>query len=82
MECLGGYFGDGELPLFAMYVQGVTVRLGRANNGPFMASTLAALRMGTVRPSLWSTTFSWSDAPQVLASPPLKPVLVRERTPP
>lgn len=79
VECLGGYFGDAELPLFAMYVQGVTLRLGRANNGPYIAPTLAALRSGTVKPSLWSTPFSWSDAPEVLASPPLKPVAVRER---
>lgn len=79
VECLGGYFGDVELPIFAMYVQGVTLRLGRANNGPYMAPTLAALRSGTVKPSLWSQPFPWSEAPEVLAAPSLKPVAVRER---
>ncbi len=79
VECLGGHLTDVELPLFAMYAQGVTFHIGRANNGPYIAPTLAVLRHGAVKPSLWSQPFPWSQAPEVLREPSLKPVAVRER---
>lgn len=81
VECLGGHFDDVALPLFAMYVEGVTIRLGRANNGPYVEPTLALLARGAVQPSRWSTASPWDDAPDVLREPALKPVLVREKTP-
>jgi alcohol dehydrogenase len=77
VECLGGYFDDVSVPAFAMYVEGVTLRLGRANNGPYVAPTLALLERGAVQPSSWSQVSAWDDAPSVLREPTLKPVLVR-----
>lgn len=79
VESLGGHLGDVELPLFAMYTQGVTLRTGRANNGPYIAPTLAVLRQGLVKPSSWSQPFPWAQAAEVLREPALKPVAVRER---
>ena len=77
VECLGGYFGDEPLPLFAMYARGVTFRIARASNGPFVAPTLAALKNGTVTPSAWSQPISWEITPQALTEPTLKPVARR-----
>jgi threonine dehydrogenase-like Zn-dependent dehydrogenase len=79
VESLGGHLGDVELPLFAMYSQGVTLRTGVPNNGPYIAPTLAVLRRGVVKPSTWSQPFPWSQAAEVLREPALKPVAVRER---
>jgi threonine dehydrogenase-like Zn-dependent dehydrogenase len=80
VECLGGYFRDVSLPLYAMYVEGVTLRLGRANNGPFVAPTLAALRAGVIRPAAWSEPVPWEDAIAAVTAPVLKPVMTRSPT--
>ena len=77
VECLGGYFNDEPLPLFAMYARGVTLRTARASNGPFVAPTLEALKNGTVTPSAWSQPLGWENAPEALAHPTLKPVAHR-----
>lgn len=78
IECLGGYFDDVSLPLFAMYVQGATLRCGRANNGPHVAPTLAALAAGLVHPEEWSQPVAWADAPAALLEPSIKPVALRD----
>ena len=60
-----------------MYARGVTFRIARASNGPFVAPTLAALKNGTVTPSAWSQPISWEITPQALTEPTLKPVARR-----
>jgi threonine dehydrogenase-like Zn-dependent dehydrogenase len=78
VECVGGYFDDVSLPLFAMYTRGVQFRTGRADNGPHIGPTVAMLAAGAVRPSAWSTTFPWDEAPERLLEGHLKPVAVRD----
>lgn len=80
VECLGGYFEDVEVPMFAMYVEGATLRCGRANNGPNIEPTLTALAQGVVTPSTWSQPVEWDDAPLAVADPTLKPVALRTRS--
>lgn len=80
VECLGGYFEDVAVPMFAMYVEGATLRCGRANNGPNIAPTLAALARGVVSPASWSQPVDWDDAPRAVADPSLKPVALRARS--
>ena len=77
VECLGGYFDDVAVPMFAMYVEGATLRCGRANNGPNIEPTLAALAEGLVAPAVWSQPVEWDDAPLAVSDPSLKPVAVR-----
>lgn len=77
VEVLGGYFTDVPLPLYGMYVDGVVLRTGRADNGPSVAPTLAMLATGALQPSAWSTTFDWALAPEALLEPALKPVALR-----
>jgi alcohol dehydrogenase len=78
LECLGGYFGDVELPVFAMYSTGVTLRLGRANTGPHVAPTLDAIVGGAVDPTrLHDRVLDWDAAPLALVEPGLKPVFVK-----
>lgn len=77
VECLGGYFEDVAVPMFAMYVEGATLRCGRANNGPHVEPTLAALASGIVVPSAWSQPVEWQDAPLAVSDPSLKPVALR-----
>jgi alcohol dehydrogenase len=81
VECLGGYFTDIEVPAFAMYATGVTLRLGRANTGPHVAPTVAAIESGAVAPRLiHGPIHPWDDAPHALAEPSLKPVFVKSTT--
>lgn len=78
IECPGGHLGDVSMPLFAMYVRGVTFRTGRASSGPYVPPTLAVLRHGSVKPSSWSQTLPWEEAPEALREPGLKPVAIRD----
>lgn len=77
LECLGGYFEDVPMPAFAMYSSGVTFRIARANTGPHVAPTVDAVIRGHVHPELLHTEISWDDAPDALADPALKPVVLR-----
>lgn len=82
LECLGGYFGDVAVPAFAMYATGVTLRLGRANTGPHVAPTVAAISSGAVAPGLiHDAIVAWDDAPAALAEPGLKPVFLKPTDP-
>jgi len=82
VECLGGYFGDVAVPAFAMYANGVTLRIGRANTGPHVAPTVAAIASGAVAPELINHLVAWDDAPAALAEPGLKPVFHKGTTVP
>jgi threonine dehydrogenase-like Zn-dependent dehydrogenase len=79
VECLGGYFDDIAVPAFAMYAQGVTLRIARANTGPHVAPTVDLLSSQRIRPELVrSEVVAWDDAPIALTEPSLKPVFSKE----
>jgi threonine dehydrogenase-like Zn-dependent dehydrogenase len=77
-ECLGGYFEDVALPLFAMYARGVRFRIGRSNLMPHVRPLLDLVAAGALDPTVvFSEVLDWQQAPQALAEPTLKPVLSR-----
>lgn len=70
------------LPLWEMYDNGVTFRIGRANARRDIPDVLALVQAGRFRPEIvTSATVPWDDAPVALADPGLKTVLVRDATP-
>jgi threonine dehydrogenase-like Zn-dependent dehydrogenase len=81
LECLGGYFEDVRLPLLAMYSNGVRFRIGRSNTRPHIEPTLDLVSSGALDPGvLRSEVLTCEHAPQALAQPTLKPVVVRDPT--
>jgi alcohol dehydrogenase len=79
VESSGVYFERVPLPLFRMYVQGVTFHTARANAGPHIREALDLIQQGRIDPArVISETLPMADAPQALAEPSLKPLFVRE----
>jgi alcohol dehydrogenase len=77
-ECLGGYFQDVPLPLFAMYAGGVRFRIGRSNIRPHIEPLLDLVAAGVIDPTrLYTEVIPWQDAPRALAYPTVKPVATR-----
>ncbi|MDT7612258.1 MAG: hypothetical protein QOG96_6761, partial [Pseudonocardiales bacterium] len=67
-----------ELPLFRMYVQGVTFHTARANAGPHVPAVLDLIRRRRIDPArVVSETLPIADATTALAAPSLKPLFVR-----
>jgi alcohol dehydrogenase len=78
VESSGVYFGRVELPLFRMYVQGVTFHTARANAGPHIGAVLDLIQQRRIDPArVVSETVPIADATTALAAPSLKPVFVR-----
>jgi alcohol dehydrogenase len=78
LECLGGYFEDVPLPVFAMYATGVRFRVGRSNLRPHIEGMLDLVGTAVIDPKAIQTeVLDWDLAPEVLAYPPLKPVFCR-----
>lgn len=77
IECVGGYFDDITVPILAMYANGVSFHIGRANTGPHIGPALQILEQRRVDPSRWSTPIAWDEIADALADPPLKPVAIR-----
>ncbi|MDT7645496.1 MAG: alcohol dehydrogenase [Pseudonocardiales bacterium] len=78
VESSGVYFERVELPLFRMYVQGVTFHTARANAGPHVAAVLDLIRGRRIDPArVVSETLPITDATTALAAPSLKPLFVR-----
>ncbi len=75
---VGGPFRDVALPLFEMYRTGVHFYTGRGRGAPHVAEALDWVARGLVDPApVTSEIADFDDAPAVLASPSLKPVLHR-----
>lgn len=74
---VGIYFLDAPLPLLDMYAKDVTFRTGRASVGPHVAEVLALVAAGRVDPGRIGSVAAWDEAPEVLATRAVKPVLVR-----
>lgn len=73
------YFQDTPLPLWEMFLRGVTVSLGLPNSGPHIPAVLELARCGHIHPERLITTHAWEDAPVALLGPDIKPVMVRPR---
>jgi alcohol dehydrogenase len=76
------YFEPPRLPLLDMYTRGVRFVTGRVNARATLPHVLDLVASGRLRPqAVTSEVVSWDDAPRALASPSMKPVIVRDRAP-
>ncbi|RJO70675.1 dehydrogenase [Nocardia panacis] len=70
VQSLGGIFGATTVPAYEMYVQGVTLRIARANNVPNIGPALDSIAAGLVTPSLfYSDIVAWNDLPEAILEP-------------
>jgi threonine dehydrogenase-like Zn-dependent dehydrogenase len=75
---IGIYLQDTPVPLFDMYLNGVTFRTGRGHARPAIPALLELVTSGRFRPELVTTRVAdWEQAPEALADPPRKLVLTR-----
>ncbi|MGW0877809.1 zinc-dependent alcohol dehydrogenase [Streptomyces sp. NPDC002740] len=82
-ESSGNHFRPGELPLLDMYLTGVTLRIARDNVRAHLPDALDLATTGTVAPDrVVSHVLDWEQLPDVLPDKHLKPVFVRDLTPP
>ena len=76
---VGIYFGDTPVPMFDMYVRGVTFHTGRPHARALIPEVLDLIGTGRFDPApVVSRVVQWEDAPFVFADPPGKVVAVRE----
>lgn len=74
---VGGHFAEVALPLMEMYARGIHFYTGRGRGKPNVATALDFIMDGRVKPELvTSEVAAIGDAPDVLAEPSLKPILV------
>jgi threonine dehydrogenase-like Zn-dependent dehydrogenase len=81
-ECTvaGIYWKPTEVPMFDMYLKGVSLHVGRAHVRAVMPEVLGYLAGGLLDPSaIGVQQADWEDAPAALADPPTKLVLTRRR---
>jgi threonine dehydrogenase-like Zn-dependent dehydrogenase len=77
-ESAGNHFRAGELPLFEMYLSGVTLRLGRDNVRAHLPQALELATTGAVNPrAVVSDVLAWETLPDALPELFSKPVFVR-----
>jgi threonine dehydrogenase-like Zn-dependent dehydrogenase len=75
----GIFFEDVALPLWEMYLNGVTFHIGVNNPRPDIPEVLDYISGGRVRPELvTSEVLEWDDIPRAVSDPSLKPVFLRE----
>ncbi len=73
------YFEAPQVPLLEMYTRGVRFLTGRVNSRATLPPVLELIRSGRLQPeAVTSEVVSWDDAALPLASPSMKPVIVRE----
>jgi threonine dehydrogenase-like Zn-dependent dehydrogenase len=79
-ESAGNHFRPGELPLFEMYLSGVTLRLARDNVRASLPHALDLAQSGRVNPrKVVSHVLDWETLPEALPELLTKPVFVRGR---
>ena len=77
-ESAGNHFRPGTLPLFEMYLSGVTVRLGRDSARAHIPEALELAAGGRVNPrAVISDVLDWETLPAALPELLRKPVFVR-----
>ncbi len=75
---VGGHFADVALPLMEMYARGIHFYTGRGRGKPNIAAAMDFITAGRVVPALvTSEVAAIDDAPEVLADPSQKPILLR-----
>jgi threonine dehydrogenase-like Zn-dependent dehydrogenase len=75
---IGIYLQDTPVPLFDMYLNGVSFRTGRGHARPVIPSLLELVAAGRFRPELVTSQIAdWETAPEALSEPPRKLVLIR-----
>ncbi len=75
---VGIYLRDTAVPLFDMYVNGITFRTGRGHARPAIPGLIELVASGRFHPELvTSQVADWEAAPEVLSEPPRKLVLAR-----
>jgi alcohol dehydrogenase len=75
---IGIYLRDTPVPLFDMYLAGVSFRTGRGHARPVIPALLELMAAGRFRPELvTSRVADWESAAEALADPPRKLVLTR-----
>ena len=73
------YWEPVALPLLEMYTRGVRFFTGRVNSRAAIPEVLDLVQHGRLQPErITSEIIEWDDAPSALASPSIKPVIVRE----
>ena len=73
---VGIYFTDVKLPLFSMYMNGVTLTTGRPEVSPYAAAVLDLLADGSLDPArVFDTTMAFDDLPNGLIQLPAKPLI-------
>jgi threonine dehydrogenase-like Zn-dependent dehydrogenase len=78
----GIYLRDTAVPLFQMYLNGITFRTGRGHARPAIPALIELVAAGRFHPELvTSQVADWETAPEALADPPRKLVLTRDRSP-
>jgi len=76
---VGCHFSDIEMPMMDMYVRGIHFYTGRGQGRPNIEKAMAFLDAKRFDVSLVTTDIAgFDDGPQVLASAPMKAVLIRE----
>jgi alcohol dehydrogenase len=75
---IGIYLKDTAVPLFDMYLNGITFRTGRGHARPAIPGLIELVASGRFHPELvTSQVADWEDAPEALSEPPRKLVLAR-----
>ena len=74
----GIYLKDTAVPLYDMYVTGVTFRTGRGHARPAIPGLIELVAAGQFQPQLvTSCVTDWDSAAEALSDPPRKLVLTR-----
>ncbi len=75
---IGIYLRDTAVPLFDMYLNGITFRTGRGHARPAIPRLIELVASGRFHPELvTSQVADWEAAPEALLEPPRKLVLAR-----
>lgn len=79
-SCIGIIFEDPKIPLFGMYMRGVTLSVGACNVRPHIPKVLDLVGSGRCDPMLVSpSVVPWEEATEALLQPQAKCIVVRER---
>jgi alcohol dehydrogenase len=71
--------GVAEIPIFQMFMTGVTFSTGRARSRQLLEPVLELIASGAIDPSqITSETASWDDAPEALLGYTTKLVVTRD----
>ncbi|MEK1941836.1 MAG: alcohol dehydrogenase catalytic domain-containing protein [Pseudomonas sp.] len=79
-SCIGIIFDDPKIPLFGLYMRGVTLSVGACNVRPHIPTVFDLVGSGRCDPLLVSpTVVSCDEATEALVQPLAKCIVVRER---